>query len=249
MDEVSFAGGIADQVAQAVLDWERERVLKDLRGLAGELMRTQDEERRRVGRDLHDSTGQTLAALELDLARLMENAKSLPAEQRALLAECVRLASLCSSEIRTASYLLHPPLLDELGLVSALKWLADGLRSRGGIDVRLDLPESIPRLRAGEELTLFRVAQEALTNAQRHSASPWVSLRLKRSGNSVDLEVEDGGRGIALRDEARGAPNLGVGLAGMRERVAVFGGELHAGPQPGGGFAVRARLPVGETLP
>src|SRR6185312_8500877 len=148
------------------------------------------------------------------LARLMEGTRSLPPAQRDLLAECVRLASLCSSEIRTASYLLHPPLLDELGLISALKWLADGLRSRGGLEVRLELPETMRRLRPEEELTLFRIAQEALTNAQRHSDSPWVSLRLKRTGNSVDLEVEDGGRGIPLRDDARGAPILGVGLAG-----------------------------------
>jgi PAS domain S-box-containing protein len=243
LDEVSFAGGVADQIAQALLDWERERVLGDLRTLAGELMRIQDEERRRVGRDLHDSTGQTLAALELDLARLMESAKTLPPAQRELLAECARLASVCSAEIRTASYLLHPPLLDELGLVSALRWLADGLRNRGGIDVRLDLPESMSRLRPDEELTLFRIAQEALTNAQRHSASPWVSLRLKRNGNSVDLEVEDGGRGIPLRDDPRGAPILGVGLAGMRERMRQIGGTF-AVESTGSGTRIRASIVV-----
>lgn len=243
LDEVSFAGGVADQIAQALLDWERERVLGDLRALAGELMRIQDEERRRVGRDLHDSTGQTLAALELDLARLMENARTLPAPQRELLQECARLASLCSAEIRTASYLLHPPLLDELGLVSALRWLADGLRNRGGIDVRLDLPESIPRLRPEEELTLFRIAQEALTNAQRHSASPWVSLRLEHNGNSVDLEVEDGGRGMPLRDDARGAPVLGVGLAGMRERMRQIGGTF-AVESTASGTQIRASIVV-----
>jgi PAS domain S-box-containing protein len=249
MDEVSFAGGVADQIAQALLDWERERVLADLRALAGELMRIQDEERRRVGRDLHDSTGQTLAALELDLARLTENAKSLPPEQRELLAECSRLASQCSAEIRTASYLLHPPLLDELGLVSALRWLADGLRSRGGIDVRLDLPDSMSRLRPEEELTLFRIAQEALTNAQRHSASPWVALRLRRSGNAVSLEVEDGGRGIAAREDLRAgtaAPvTLGVGLAGMRERMRQIGGTF-AVESTGAGTRIRASIVAGS---
>ena len=243
LDEVSFAGGIADQIAQALLDWERERVLAELRGLAGELMRIQDEERRRVGRDLHDSTGQTLAALELDLARLTENARSLPPEQRALLAECSRLAGLCSAEIRTASYLLHPPLLDELGLVSALRWLADGLRNRGAIEVRLDLPESIPRLPPEEELTLFRIAQEALTNAQRHSASPWVALKLKRSGSSIDLEVEDGGRGITGKEDVRGAPSLGVGLAGMRERMRQIGGTF-AVESTGAGTRIRASIVV-----
>jgi len=146
-DEVSFAAGVADQVTQALLDSQREQVLQDLRSLAAELMRIQDEERRRIGRDLHDSTGQTLAALEMDLTRLMLHAKSLAPNEQALLAECVRLAGLCSAEIRTASYLLHPPLLDELGLVSALRWLADGLRQRGVIEMRLELPDSIPRLR------------------------------------------------------------------------------------------------------
>ena len=190
-------------------------------------MRSQDEERRRIGRDLHDSTGQTLAALELDLARLEDRLRSLPAEQRDLLAECLRLASQCSAEIRTASYLLHPPLLDELGLVSALRWLADGLRSRGGIEVRLDLPNSIARLRPEEELTLFRIAQEALTNAQRHSDSPWVSLKLTTTVLAIRLEVEDAGRGIAAPDDARmggAAPPLGVGLTGMRERIRQVGG-------------------------
>jgi len=176
----------------------------------------------------------------------MENTKSLPPAQRELLAECARLANLCSSEIRTASYLLHPPLLDELGLVSALRWLADGLRNRGGIDVRLDLPESIPRLRPEEELTLFRIAQEALTNAQRHSASPWVTLRLKRTSNSVDLEIEDAGRGIPSRDEARGAPTLGVGLAGMRERMRQIGGSF-AVESTGAGTRIRASIVVNSV--
>src|SRR5262249_31328592 len=156
---------------------------------------------------------------------------------------------LCSSEIRTASYLLHPPLLDELGLISALKWLADGLRSRGGIEVRLELPDSMPRLRPEEELTLVRIAQEALTDARRHAASPWVSLRLKRTGNSVDLEVEDGGRGIAAREEAKGggasaagvAARLGVGLAGMRERMRQVGGTFVV-ESTGTGTRIRASI-------
>lgn len=242
-DEVTFAGGIADQIAQAILDWERECVLADLRVLAGELMRTQDEERRRVGRELHDSTGQTLIALELGLTRLAKSAGSLPSEQ---LSECIRLASLCSAEIRTASYLLHPPLLDELGLVSALRWLADGLRERSGIEVRLNLPDSIPRMRSEEELVLFRVAQEALTNAQRHSGSPWVAVRLQSGADSIDLEVEDGGRGIAGAGKYRAGVQsrpLGVGLAGMRARIQQVGGTLSV-DSTDTGTRVRATIQV-----
>lgn len=249
-DETNFAGAIADQVAQVLLDCEREQVLADLQVLAGELTRIQNEERRRIGRELHDSTGQTLAALELDLARLSEATKSLAAKPRELLDNAVRLARQCSTEIRTASYLLHPPLLDELGLVSALRWLADGLRERSGIEVRLDLPESMPRLSNANELTLFRVAQEALTNVQRHSASPWVALRLEVLPASVSLEVEDAGRGIASQDQlARGAavaPTLGVGLAGMRERIRQVGGSF-AVESAGAGTRIRATVPL-QTL-
>ena len=246
-DEANFAGAVADQVAQVMLDFEREQVLADLQVLAGELTRTQNEERRRIGRELHDSTGQTLAALELDLARLSEATRSLAAKPRELLENAVRLARQCSTEIRTASYLLHPPLLDELGLVSALRWLADGLRERSGIEVRLDLPESMPRLSNANELTLFRVAQEALTNAQRHSASPWVALRLEVLAGAVSLEVEDAGRGIARTGHlARGAPTvptLGVGLAGMRERIRQVGGSF-AVESAAEGTRVRATVPL-----
>jgi PAS domain S-box-containing protein len=249
-DELNFVGAVADQVAQVLLDFEREQVLADLQVLAGELTRIQNEERRRIGRELHDSTGQTLAALELDLARLSEATRSLAPKPRALLENAVRLAQQCSTEIRTASYLLHPPLLDELGLVSALRWLADGLRERSGIEVRLELPESMARLSSANELTLFRVAQEALTNVQRHSASPWVALRLEVLAQTVSLDVEDAGRGIARRDHlARGAPGvptLGVGLAGMRERIRQVGGTFVL-ESAGAGTRIRATVPL-QTL-
>jgi PAS domain S-box-containing protein len=242
LDEASFAGGVADQVAQALLDSEREQVLADLQVLAGELMRIQNEERRRIGRDLHDSTGQTLAALELDLARLSEAAQSLAAKPREMLANAVRLARQCSTEIRTASYLLHPPLLDELGLMSALRWLADGLEERSGIEVRLELPESMQRLSPANELTLFRVAQEALTNVQRHSASPWVGIRLTVLESIACLEVEDGGRGISRGARATAA-KLGVGLAGMRERIRQVGGTF-AVESAAAGTRIRVTVPL-----
>ena len=243
-DEISFAAGVADQVARALLDSQREQVLADLRILAGELMRIQDEERRRIGRDLHDSTGQSLAALEIDLERLSKSATRLGSTQRELLGNAIKLARLCATEIRTASYLLHPPLLDELGLVSALRWLADGLRQRGSIEVQLELPEALPRLRPDEELTLFRIAQEALTNVHRHSASPWAAVRLTRVPECIRLEIEDAGRGLAIAEPGRraGEPTLGVGLAGMRERIRQVGGTFTV-HSAGSGTLICATIP------
>lgn len=223
---------------------ERERALADLSRTAGEFMRLQDDERRRIGRDLHDSTGQTLAALELTLGRLI-HAPGIPGKQHELLEQCAQLASQCSNEIRTASYLLHPPLLDELGLMSALRWLADGFHDRSGIEVRLDLPNSMPRLSRDEELTLFRVAQEALTNVHRHAQSPWTAVRLRAQGDSVVLEIEDGGLGSHAASASGGSFPLGVGLAGMRERIRQVGGKftVRAGES---GTIVQASLPRKE---
>jgi PAS domain S-box-containing protein len=207
----------------------RKRAEQELRLLSAELMRLQDEERRRIGRDLHDSTGQTLAALELGLAQLLHDTGSITGVGRERLEHCARLATQCSTEIRTASYLLHPPLLDELGLLSALRWLADGFRDRSAIEVRLDLPEAMHRLPPDDELCLFRIAQEALTNVHRHAESPWVAVRLKVQSDSVMLEIEDAGRGMpptyAAENAVRDGP-VGVGLAGMRERIRQIGGTL-----------------------
>ena len=219
---------------------EREQALADLSRTAGELMRMQDDERRRIGRDLHDSTGQILAALELSLARLLQAAPE--ADRHELLEQCAQLASQCSNEIRTASYLLHPPLLDELGLLSALRWLADGFHERSGIEVQLDLPVSMLRLSRDEELTLFRVAQEALTNVHRHAGSPWAAVRLRDRTDSVLLEIEDGGRGDSAQRASRGAFPLGVGLAGMRERVRQVGGTFTVEARDSG-TVIRTTIP------
>lgn len=222
----------------------RKRAEEDLRHLSAELMRLQDEERRRIGRDLHDSTGQTLAALEIGLSELQRQASSLPAAAAARLEECIGLAAQCSAEIRTASYLLHPPLLDELGLSSALRWLADGLRARSGLEVRLQLPEDLQRLPAEEELAFFRVAQEALTNVHRHSSSPWVAIRLRAWARELVLEIEDGGRGIFPSGAAEhDGGGVGVGVMGMRERIRELGGSFVI-ESTSSGTLIRASLPL-----
>ncbi|HME39602.1 MAG TPA: histidine kinase [Steroidobacteraceae bacterium] len=235
---------IHDISQRKLLDQERERVLNELHELAATLVHIQDGERRRIGRDLHDSTGQGLAALELSLTRLARVVEPVSNLARTLVDECVRLARQCSTEIRTASYLLHPPLLDEIGLLSALRWLADGLRQRSGIEIELELPESMGRLPPEHELALFRVAQEALTNVHRHSKSPSVTIRLFEEEGGVILEVEDAGHGILVggsSGKVEDAAALGVGLAGMRERMRQLGGALsvRSGAR---GTCVQARL-------
>ena len=231
----------------------RKSAEEELRRVTAELLRLQDEERRRIGRDLHDSTGQSLAALEIDLAQLGREAAKLSPEGRTQLEHCVRLARQCSAEIRTASYLLHPPLLDELGLSSALRWLADGLKARSGLEVRVELPEALQGVTPGEELALFRVAQEALTNVQRHSSSPWVAIRLRAEPGSLVLEIEDAGRGMpaASADDPESSGRFaGVGVAGMRERIRQLGGSFDVESTPGGGTVVRACIPLsGRIVP
>lgn len=225
----------------------RKRAEEELRRVSAEMLRLQDEERRRIGRDLHDSTGQSLAALEIELAQLEREAPQLSQYGREQLGRCMRLARQCSTEIRTASYLLHPPLLDELGLSSALRWLADGLRARSGLELRLQLPEGLEGVAPEEELALFRVAQEALSNVHRHSSSPWVAVRLRAESGSVVLEVEDAGRGISAGqgDDVESSGRFaGVGVAGMQERIRQLGGTFAVESTPGGGTRVRASIPL-----
>ena len=240
---------IHDVSERKLSDAERERALDELHELAATLVRIQDEERRRIGRDLHDSTGQSLVSLELSLTRLVRAVGPPLNSLRSLADECVTLARQCSTEIRTAAYLLHPPLLDEIGLLSALRWLADGLRQRSGINIELELPESLERLPPEHELAIFRVAQEALTNVHRHSKSPSVIIRLFEREGAVIMEVEDTGHGILVAGSSgkvTDAAALGVGLAGMRERMRQLGGSLsvRTGPQ---GTCVQAKLPVTRT--
>ncbi len=235
---------------QQAYDRQREHMLREVQDLAGRLLRLQDDERRHIGRELHDSTVQLLAVLEFNLDRMAASESRMVPAAPIMLQECIELARRCSEELRTTSYLLHPPLLDELGLLSALRWLADGLRQRSDIRVELQLPETMERLPPDLELALFRVAQEALSNVHRHSRSPKVVIRLRASGETVTLEVEDAGRGI-LDDVSPGAtpgiPSSGVGLASMLMRMRQLGGTLTIETSEHG-TCVRAHLPLARKL-
>jgi PAS domain S-box-containing protein len=224
---------------------ERKRAEKTLRELSGHLLRLRDAERRRIARELHDSTAQSLAALAMNLARVKEAGATLDASATRALTESLELAASCSREIRTLSYLLHPPLLDELGLAAALRWYADGFAQRSGIEVALEVAPELGRLHQEVELALFRVVQESLTNIHRHSGSSRAAIHVLAAASDVVLRVVDEGRGlpVAAGAEAESAlAGVGVGIAGMRERIRQLGGrmEIRSGRE---GTTVEAVLP------
>jgi len=232
---------------------QQKRDEESLRSLSGRLLRLQDEERRRLARELHDSTAQRLAALALELAVVHDRGGRLSARGRQALAEAGRIADECSRELRTLSYLLHPPLLDEMGLASALSGYVEGFSKRSGIRVKLDMPADIGRLPAETETTLFRIVQECLTNVHRHSMSPVAQVRLVLDPEAIQLEIADQGRGLAAGVTSGGTNHgtngatgerheLGVGIAGMKERVRQLGGNLDLDSSEAG-LTVRAFLP------
>jgi signal transduction histidine kinase len=217
---------------------------QDLRDLSARLLRVQDDERRRIARDLHDSTGQALTALKMELAGIERELAPRNPQVARRLATSIETARQISDELRTISYLLHPPLLDELGLGSALRWYMDGFEKRSGIKVHLEL-NTEGRLAPEMETMLFRVVQECLINIHRHSGSATAAIRLSQAGGQIVIEVEDEGRGISpdeLADIHAGA-TVGVGLRGMRERIKDFGGELEVISSEQGA-TVRAIIPM-----
>jgi PAS domain S-box-containing protein len=205
---------------------DRQRAETALRELTGRLLRTQDEERRHMARELHDHAGQTLTALGLNLAALQAAAKGTSAKIEQLAKDSQQLSDALSKEIRTLSYLLHPPLLDEVGLQSALQWYVDGFSERSKINVELFLPSDFGRLSSELELVIFRVIQESLTNIHRHSGSSSATIYLNRSESAVMFEVRDKGKGISPERQREMAAKSGVGVRGMEERVRQFGGTL-----------------------
>ncbi len=233
---------------RAEIEQTLRRQRNELRALANRLMRAQDDERRRLAQLLHETTAQDLAALKMLLARLNRTADSLRDAERHALTESIALAERSMTEVRTVSYLLHPPFLDEAGLMSALRWYAGGFSERSGISVDLQLPEVFERLPLDTETVLFRIVQESLTNIHRHSGSKTASIRLRRDAETLALEVEDRGGGIpsvSLEQIMAGGSVAGVGIAGMTERAAQLGGRLEITSSERGTF-VRVRLPLVE---
>jgi two-component system, NarL family, sensor kinase len=215
-----------------------------LRALSVRLMETQDEQSRRIARELHDSAGQIVAALAMNLGQIMREAAASSPALLDLAKETRAYVDELNREIRTTSYLLHPPMLDEMGLRAALAWYVEGLKQRAGLDIHLSIDDDFPRPSRELELTIFRVIQECLTNIHRHAGSQAAYISIARDHEQVLVEVRDDGRGISTEDlqsiRERGA---GVGLRGMRERVRPFAGEVRIESQVGVGTTIRVTLP------
>ena len=215
-----------------------------LRRLSARLLRVQDEERRRIARELHDSLGQYLTAAKINLdvlSRVTGDSNHLRDAQQ--------LIERAISDTRTLSHLLHPPLLDEAGFISAARWYVEGFGKRSGITATLDIPDKLQRLPAEIETALFRILQEALTNVHRHSGTRSVEVRLTSDPSFVALAIQDHGKGIpqdALQRFRKTGANFGVGLAGMRERVKELGGTLHLESSPAGTL-LTAVIPISSS--
>jgi signal transduction histidine kinase len=221
---------------------------EELQNLSQRLLKVRDEERRRLARDLHDSTGQTLAALKISISFLEEKCKQ-DVSTLSLVCDVAALADQAIEEIRTTSYLLHPPLLDEVGFPCAAEWYVDGFAKRSGINVTLNLATAGERLPMTIEIALFRVLQESLTNVHRHSAAKRVSVCFQREVDAAILEIRDFGRGIPSARLARlreVSAETGVGLAGMRERLNELKGKLEI-ESDSGGTSLRAIVPLPTT--
>ena len=238
------------KITQDITD--RMRAEEAVRQLSGHILRLQDEERRRIARDLHDSTAQLLTALAMNLS-LAGRRPSVARDAQAtkLIKEGEALANQASDEVRSTSHLLHPPDLDAVGLVAAIRWYAVRFSERSGISVRLNLPDDLCRMPQDNEIALFRVMQESLTNVQRHSGSKVARIRIRQHDDIVTLQIEDKGHGMpegVLGQEHQNVERLGVGIAGMRERLKQLGGRLEIDSSPRG-TKVKAIVPCPPDEP
>lgn len=245
---VERTGELAETVVSLEAEMlERKKMEHDLRMLSARVLRMQDEERRRIARDLHDSTGQTLAALRMALGTLEQLVRATP-EASGPLTEAQELANQALREIRTTSYLLHPPLLDEVGFASAARWYVEGFTNRSGIQADLQLA-AVPPLNKEFELALFRILQESLSNVHRHSESTAVEIRLNADAENTILSIRDFGKGMPrekLASFLKTGTGVGVGLGGMKQRVRELGGHLQV-ESNGQGTCIIATLPLTEA--
>jgi len=211
--------------------------------IVARLQQVQDGERRRLARELHDSVGQLLASIAMNIARVRAESDKLSPEVAELVIQNGSMVNEITNEIRTISHLLHPPLLDEMGLPLALRWYIDGFMERSKIRATVEVPDGFDRLPPDTEIAVFRAVQECLANVHRHSGSSSCSVKLVRDGQELQLQVEDSGSGIPKEKLANVMSSGGVGLRGMRERVRRLGGTLAIDSNEQG-TTVTIKLPI-----
>lgn len=240
--------GVSQDITEQMEAEERLRENKEmLQKLSAQLIQTSDEERRRIARTLHETVAQSMAALKMTLSKLHKRLREEGNPAQDLAQASHDLSGQALRELRTISHLMHPPLLELAGLAAALQSYADGFSRRSGIDVSLEAEEKLHRLDPETETTLFRIVQEALTNVHRHSESSRAVVRLKFDEKHLHLEIEDFGRGMDLKipvNDKRSVHDMGVGLAGIRERVRLLDGEFQVVSELGEGTLLRAKLPL-----
>jgi len=220
------------------------KATKQIRDLTGRLLSLQDDERRRIARELHDSTGQMLVALNVNLTLLDAEIKGTNPKVERIVEESASIIDEITQQIRTMSYLLHPPLLDETGLRSALQWYIEGFSNRSRIDVKLEMPGDLGRLPQEMEIAVFRIVQECLTNVHRHSGSKRAEVKIGIEQPCIKVQVKDyGNQKTKPRRMEAGRFAPGVGMLGMQERVRLFAGSLQVLPGEGG-TVVEASLPI-----
>jgi signal transduction histidine kinase len=247
---------VADRTAElsetlAMLQSEmevRKSTEEQLRQLSVRLMTMQDEERRRIARDLHDTTGQTLSALKMSLALLQKGVQGAVSSE--IMKDLNALADEALQEIRTTSYLLHPPLLDEMGFASTAQWFVEGFAKRSNIEVECRIRRPAERLSKEYELVLFRILQEGLTNVHRHSGASVATVTFQVEDAELELQISDNGTGVEekkLQEVDKSGGGLGVGITGMRERVRGLGGRLEISSIADAGTTLKVVLPVHEA--
>src|SRR5579871_3553132 len=217
-------GQLEEQIVQ------HNRVEDRLHALSSFVLKARDDESRRIARELHDSAGQYLVALHMNLAALQRDPARLNLSQVKWIADSIEIVEKCTAEIRTISYLLHPPLLDEMGLASALACYVDGFSARSGIRTELDIAKDFPRIHPDMETAMFRIVQQGLSNIHRHSGSSVAKIKIWQDSEHVGMTISDEGRGMApqaVREINSGTGLVGVGIAGMRERTRVMKGYFH----------------------
>ncbi len=235
----------ASKVARDITDRKEVEQARQNAEVASKLVQVQDTERRRIGRELHDGVGQIMAAISMNVSRIFKEKDRLSEAVARSVEENMSMIAQANWDIRTVSYLLHPPMLDEIGLSSALPWFIDGFSQRSKVSVKLELSPDLGRLPQEHELALFRVVQECLTNIHRHSGSSTATAKLSRAEEEVRLEVTERGTGIGedAKKKIASGVSVGVGMRGMQERIKILHGRMTI-ESNSHGTSVVATLPI-----